>query len=91
MKSISWSRLNRKVHYWEAAVCGLPVLIVILGVIIGVTLPALVEHFADMKTIVTPGAVLVSFGISGLIGIVAGIYPASSAASLDPIEALRHE
>lgn len=30
MKSISWSRLNRKVHYWGAAACGLPVLIVIL-------------------------------------------------------------
>jgi len=63
----------------------------IIGVIIGVTTPLAVEHFADMKTIVTAGSVIIAFGISAAIGVIFGLYPASAAADLDPIEALRHE
>jgi putative ABC transport system permease protein len=63
----------------------------LIGVMIGVVVPALVTHFTEMKTIITLWSVLVAFGISGTVGIIFGLYPASSAAKLDPIEALRHE
>ena len=63
----------------------------LIGVVVGVATPLLVSQLTDMKTIVTPMSVLISFGISGAVGVVFGIYPASRAAALDPIEALRHE
>ena len=63
----------------------------LIGVIVGVVVPVLVSQFTTMKTIVTPWSVLLAFGISGAVGIVFGLYPAKSAARLDPIEALRHE
>jgi putative ABC transport system permease protein len=63
----------------------------LIGVVVGVITPIIVSHLADMKTIVTLWSVLIAFGISGAVGIVFGLYPAKSAAQLDPIEALRHE
>ncbi|MCD6337770.1 MAG: ABC transporter permease [Verrucomicrobia bacterium] len=63
----------------------------LIGVAIGVLAPLIVSHLTNMRTIVTLWAVLLAFGISGAIGIIFGLYPATAAAKLDPIEALRHE
>src|SRR5262245_55144182 len=63
----------------------------LVGVVVGIITPIVVSHLAGMPTIVTPWSVLVAFGISGGVGIIFGLYPAKSAAQLDPIEALRHE
>jgi len=63
----------------------------LIGVVFGIVVPLLVSWFADMKTIITAWSVLMAFGISGLTGIIFGIYPASQAAKLDPIDALRQE
>ena len=63
----------------------------LIGVVIGILTPLAVSFFTNMVTVITPWSVLLAFGISGITGVVFGLYPASQAAELDPIEALRHE
>ncbi len=46
---------------------------------------------ADFTAPVRPWAVAAAVGVSTLVGLVAGLYPASRAAALDPVEALRSE
>jgi putative ABC transport system permease protein len=61
----------------------------VLGVAIGVG--AGQYKGAGLNPVISPSAVVLSFGVSILIGIFFGIYPASRAARLTPMEALRYE
>jgi putative ABC transport system permease protein len=63
----------------------------LLGVCVGVAIPFIIVYLYKMKVFVTPASVALSFGISVLVGILFGLYPAMRAAKMDPIEALRHE
>ncbi len=63
----------------------------LLGVALGVSIPNLVSWLTDLDTVISLWSVLLSFGISVGIGIIFGWYPASRAASMNPITALRHE
>ncbi len=63
----------------------------VVGIILGWSISAVVSYLGLLQTKVSPLSVLLAFGVSALIGIVFGYYPAKRAASLNPIEALRYE
>lgn len=63
----------------------------IFGILMGLAAPHFVTRFAGMETIVTLWSLVLAFGISALVGLLSGLYPAYRAANMDPIEALRHE
>lgn len=62
----------------------------LIGIGLGIGGAQAISVFAKWSTVVSVQAVIVSFSVSGLVGIVFGLYPAVRAASVDPIEALRY-
>jgi len=62
-----------------------------IGIVAGLGASYALAYFGDWRTVISPPAILLAFGFSGLIGIFFGFYPARKAAGLNPIDALRYE
>ncbi len=62
-----------------------------LGIAIGIGGAYLLCSMMDMKTVITMFSVFIAFSVSAAIGIAFGYFPAKKAASLNPIDALRHD
>ncbi|PIQ23696.1 hypothetical protein COW36_20145 [bacterium (Candidatus Blackallbacteria) CG17_big_fil_post_rev_8_21_14_2_50_48_46] len=63
----------------------------LMGIGVGVGISQIVTVAAGWKTIVSVESILLSFGVSSLVGIFFGLYPAWRASKMDPIQALRHD
>ena len=62
-----------------------------IGIALGFGISWGVTEFLTWPTTISSDAVALAFGFSAMIGIFFGFYPATKAAKLDPIEALRFE
>jgi putative ABC transport system permease protein len=63
----------------------------IAGIIIGIGGSKIISLLAGWSTVISPIAVLLAFGFSGLVGLFFGYFPAYKASLLNPIQALRYE
>jgi putative ABC transport system permease protein len=63
----------------------------LLGVAAGVAIALLLRLVTPLPAAIQPWSVIVSLFVASAVGLFFGVYPATRAAALDPIEALRQE
>jgi putative ABC transport system permease protein len=63
----------------------------VLGIGLGLGLSWSVTRALEVPFLIQPPILLLAFGFSAAVGVLFGFLPARKAASLNPIEALRHE
>jgi putative ABC transport system permease protein len=62
-----------------------------IGLALGLLISRVISFYAQWPTVVSLFAIVLAIGVSSLVGIVFGLYPAARAARVDVIESLRYE
>ncbi len=62
-----------------------------LGMILGILISFVLSKVMNLPFTISVSSVALAIGVSGIIGIIFGWYPAKKASDLQPIEALRYE
>jgi putative ABC transport system permease protein len=62
-----------------------------IGVALGCGLGIAVGKLTPLSAHISPGSIVLGFGVSTIVGVVFGMWPAMRAAKLDPVESLRYE
>jgi len=63
----------------------------ILGVIFGLILSELIALYSQWSVSWSLGAIVLSFSICAMVGLIFGVYPAIKASKLNPIDALQSD
>lgn len=63
----------------------------IIGMMLGIFISLILSKAMNLPFTISPSAIGLAMGVSGVIGVVFGWYPAQKASKLQPIEALRYE
>lgn len=62
----------------------------IIGIILGVALSQIIMAVFDIKTVISVFSIIISFGVSVIIGVTFGYLPAKRASDQDPVNSLRY-
>ncbi len=63
----------------------------IIGMLLGIGISFVLSSLMTLPFTISPPSIALAMGVSGVIGVLFGWYPAQKAAKLQPIEALRYE
>jgi putative ABC transport system permease protein len=63
----------------------------LVGVLVGLTVPLSIRFFTDYALPVSVWSIVIALAAATIVGVVFGTVPATRAAQMDPVEALKYE